>query len=88
MPDGLVIAVPVPKLNVPDDPLRMSMPASPPFSVVVPVKLYDVVLSALSKTRPGPLVAFNVPLKVIVPVVCPPLTETIATLFACVMLPP
>ena len=88
MPDGLVIVVPVPKLNVPADPLMMSMPASPPFSVVVPVKLYDVVLSALSNDRPVPLVAFNVPLKVIVPVVCPPLTQTIATLLVCVMLPP
>ena len=80
--------MPVPKVNVPADPLVMSMPASPPFSVVVPVKLYDVVLSALSNCRPVPLVAFSVPLNVIVPVVCPPLTETIAALFACVMLPP
>ena len=50
------------------------------------MKLY--VPSALSNCRPVPLVAFNVPLNVIVPVVCPPLTETIAKLFAFVMLPP
>ena len=39
VPVGLVIVVPVPKVKVPAEPLRMSMPASPPFSVVVPVKL-------------------------------------------------
>ena len=37
-PVGLVMVVP-PKPNEPWEPLRMSMPASPPFSVVVPLKL-------------------------------------------------
>src|SRR5437867_2075151 len=37
MPDGLVIAVPLPKLNVPPEPPVMSIPASPPLSVVVPL---------------------------------------------------
>ena len=37
-PVGLVMVVP-PKLNEPAEPLMMSMPASPPFSVVVPLKL-------------------------------------------------
>lgn len=39
MPVGLVMVVPLPKLNVPCEPVRMSMPASPPLRVVVPLKL-------------------------------------------------
>jgi hypothetical protein len=39
LPVGLVIEVLLENANVPLDPLRMSMPASPPLSVVVPLKL-------------------------------------------------
>jgi len=39
VPVGLVMVVFAPKLKVPAEPPTMSMPASPPFSVVVPVKL-------------------------------------------------
>jgi hypothetical protein len=38
-PDGLVIEVPEPKLKVPPEPPTMSIPASPPLSELVPVKL-------------------------------------------------
>jgi hypothetical protein len=58
---------PVPNRKVPFEPLVMSTPASPPFIVAVPLKLY--VPSALLNWRPVPPVAFSVPvLKVSVPV--------------------
>ena len=90
VPVGLVIAIlpdATAKLNVPPDPFRISMPASPPFNVVVPLKLYAA--SALSNCKPVPIVAFNVPvLNVTVPVACPP--ETLTSGWTCeliVMLP-
>ena len=86
VPLGLVILVLALKVKAPPEPLMMSTPASPPFRVVVPLKLY--VPSALSNCKPVPLVAFSVPVwKVNVPVPWAPETLRSAALLACVMLP-
>ena len=86
VPVGLVIEVLLEKLKVPPLPVVISMPASPPFSVLVPLKLY--VPSALLNCRPVPLAALSVPVwKVIVPLLCPEMLTIACDAVACVIPP-
>src|SRR5436309_12013034 len=85
MPLGLVSVVLLENVKVPAQPFVMSMPASPPVRVVVPVKLY--VPSALLNWRPVPFEADRVPVWKVMLLALWFVKLTIAALLACVMFP-